>query len=84
MHYSCLSSRSLFIWWPKDKCEPAEQKDEGKIIVCGKAEKKRGSGKFGDDSDDSDGDTFSSKGKNSKSKKSNFKSSKSTQKKFRH
>ncbi|EXC01441.1 Protein DAMAGED DNA-BINDING 2 [Morus notabilis] len=70
------SSRSLFIWRPKEKCEPVEQKDEGKIIVCSGAGKKRG-GKFGDDSDASDGDLFSSKGKNLKSKKSSLKSYKS-------
>ncbi|PON60433.1 Guanine nucleotide-binding protein, beta subunit [Trema orientale] len=71
------SSRSLFIWRPKEKSELVEQKNEGKIIVCGRAEKKH---KRGYESDDSDGDTFSSKGKNSKSKRSKLKSHVSTHK----
>ncbi|KAJ0020433.1 hypothetical protein Pint_32559 [Pistacia integerrima] len=64
------SSRSIFIWRPKAKSEVGEQKDERKIIVCGRAEKKQ---KFGDQSDDSDDDTCKMKGKNIKSKKSRSK-----------
>ncbi|KAG2673156.1 hypothetical protein I3760_13G076700 [Carya illinoinensis] len=63
------SSRSLFIWRPKEKSEPVEQKDERRIIVCGRAEKKR-SRKFGDESDDdSDDGKFTSKGTKLKSNK---------------
>ncbi|CAL2263717.1 unnamed protein product [Prunus armeniaca] len=71
------SSRSLFIWKPKEKCEPVEQKDEGKIVICAGAEKKRNR-KLGDGSDDSDDDKFCPKGKNLKSKKSALKSSQYT------
>lgn len=56
-----------------------EQKDKEKFIICGSTKKKRGD-KLGDESDDSDCDTFSSKGKNSKSKRSKLKSYKSTPK----
>ncbi|XP_062172253.1 protein DAMAGED DNA-BINDING 2 [Alnus glutinosa] len=67
------SSRSLFIWRPKEESEPAEQKDETKIIVCGRAEKKR-SRKSGDKSDDdSDDDKFTSKGSKFKSSKPKWK-----------
>ncbi|GLT73345.1 hypothetical protein SLA2020_452120 [Shorea laevis] len=67
------SSRSLFIWKPKEESEPVEQKDERKIIVCGRAEKKR-SRKSGDKSDDdSDDDKFTSKGSKLKSKKPEWK-----------
>ncbi|CAI9106960.1 OLC1v1006212C1 [Oldenlandia corymbosa var. corymbosa] len=61
------SSRSLFIWTPKEKSEVQKPADEKKIILCGKADKKTKK-KFGDDSD-SDDDGFSKKGKQSKSKK---------------
>ncbi|XP_043725212.1 protein DAMAGED DNA-BINDING 2 isoform X2 [Telopea speciosissima] len=61
------SSRSIFIWKPKEKSELVREKDEKKIILCGKAGKTNK--KFGGESDDSDGDIFSSKGKNSKYKK---------------
>lgn len=54
-----------------------EPKDEGKIIVCSGAEKKRNR-KFGDENDDSDEDNFPPKGKNLKSKKSASKSSQYT------
>ncbi|KAF4358811.1 hypothetical protein G4B88_023095 [Cannabis sativa] len=74
------SSRSLFVWRPKES-ESVEPKDEGKIVVCGK-DMKRGGG-HGDESDNSDGDTFSSKKKNSKGKKSNLKSYKSINKKVK-
>lgn len=52
-----------------------EQKDEGKIIICGSTEKKF-KRKFGDGSDDSGGDDdgFKSKGKNFKLTKSRSKS----------
>lgn len=59
------SSRSLFIWRPEEESEFVEGKDEKKIVLCGKAEKKR---KSEGDSDESDDDTFKGK-KKSKSKK---------------
>ncbi|XP_061347198.1 protein DAMAGED DNA-BINDING 2 [Gastrolobium bilobum] len=62
------SSRSLFIWKPKEKSEPVEEKDERKFVICGGAKKKRGK-KNGDDSDESDNEGFISKLKKSKSKK---------------
>lgn len=50
-----------------------EQKDETKIIVCGRAEKKR-SRKSGDkNDDDSDDDKFTSKGSKLKSNKPKWK-----------
>lgn len=61
------SSRSLFIWKPKEKSELVEEKEE-KIVVCGRAEKKRGK-KNGDSDDESDG-IMSSKSKKFKSTKS--------------
>lgn len=63
------SSRSLFIWRPRDKSEPVQQKNEKKIVLCASEKKTRR--KFGgvDSDNDSDDDTFSSKGKNFKSKK---------------
>lgn len=62
------SSRSLFIWRPKEKHEIEKPIDERKIFLCGKAEKKA-KRKFGDESDcDSDDDGFSTKGKTVKSK----------------
>lgn len=64
------SSRSLFIWKPKENSEINEQKEEMKIVLCGQAEKKPNR-KFGGGSDDEfDNDTFCSKGKKSSSKKS--------------
>ncbi|CAL0315635.1 unnamed protein product [Lupinus luteus] len=65
------SSRSLFIWKPKEKCEAGEEKDERKFVVCGRAEKKRG--KKGNDSDESDDEAVISKLKKSKSTKGNWK-----------
>ncbi|KAK4606106.1 hypothetical protein RGQ29_000396 [Quercus rubra] len=62
------SSRSLFIWRPKEKSELVEQKVERKIVICDRAEKKR-SRKYGNRSDDSDDDKFTSKGKKLKSNK---------------
>lgn len=59
------SSRSVFIWRPKEKSEIVEQRDEKKIILCGIVKKKS----KGDSNDDSDDDTFSTKGKSFKSKK---------------
>ncbi|KAI4306610.1 hypothetical protein L6164_029871 [Bauhinia variegata] len=68
------SSRSLFIWRPKDRSEPIEEKDERKVVVCGGADKKRNR-KSGDGGDDSDDEGFISKLKksNSKSKKPDLK-----------
>lgn len=60
--------RSLFIWRPKEDSEIAQQKDEKKIIVCGKAEKKLGKKSAGE-SDDSDDDLSKLKSKNSKPEK---------------
>ncbi|CAJ1970632.1 unnamed protein product [Sphenostylis stenocarpa] len=62
------SSRSLFIWKPKEKSELVEEKDERKIVVGGRAEKKRGK-RNGDISDESDDEVFSSKSKKLKSTK---------------
>ncbi|KAL4587751.1 hypothetical protein LXL04_000625 [Taraxacum kok-saghyz] len=62
------SSRSLFIWRPKEKSdEVAQEKDERKIVVCDNRKNK----KFGDgsDDDDDDDDDFKSK-KGKKSGKS--------------
>ncbi|CAK7331244.1 unnamed protein product [Dovyalis caffra] len=68
------SSRSLFIWRPKEKSEPVEQKDESKIVICGGAKKKR-KGKFdGENDDDSDQEGWLSKTKNLKFKNSESKS----------
>uniref|UniRef100_A0A803LXC4 Protein DAMAGED DNA-BINDING 2 n=1 Tax=Chenopodium quinoa TaxID=63459 RepID=A0A803LXC4_CHEQI len=64
------SSRSLFIWRPKDKAEDVQQNDEKKTIVfCGKTDSKRKK-KFGGESDESDDESFKSKGKMSKTKSS--------------
>ncbi|KAF6153594.1 hypothetical protein GIB67_027461 [Kingdonia uniflora] len=71
------SSRSLFIWRPKNESELTKRKEETKLIYCGKAGKKSNR-KFGGDNDsddDSGDDTFSSKGKKSQSKKSDPQSS---------
>ncbi|KAI3461648.1 hypothetical protein Pfo_018311 [Paulownia fortunei] len=55
------SSRSIFIWRPQEKVELKRQRDESRIILCGKGEKER-KGKFEDDSgDDFDNDTYGSK-----------------------
>ncbi|KAK9159058.1 hypothetical protein Scep_005632 [Stephania cephalantha] len=70
------SSRSIFIWRPKDKVEHVQERDDTKIVVCGGS--KKTNRKFGGESeDDSDDGTFSSKGKNSKSKRVDGKSSSS-------
>ncbi|KDP46502.1 hypothetical protein JCGZ_08474 [Jatropha curcas] len=68
------SSRSLFIWKPKDKSELAEQKEDRQIVICGNAEKKS-KRKFGGGSDDDSDDDglFKSKGKKSTLKKSQSK-----------
>ncbi|MBA0873708.1 hypothetical protein Goshw_006097 [Gossypium schwendimanii] len=63
------SSRSLFIWRPKEKFDVAEQSDTRKIIVFGGDEKKRGKRSKDDYDDDSDDDKFNVKGKNVKVKK---------------
>ncbi|WCJ29209.1 damaged DNA binding 2 [Euphorbia peplus] len=61
------SSRSLFIWKPKEKCEVEEDKEERKIVICVNDEKKS-KRKKGDDSDGgSEDDGFKSKGKFKKS-----------------
>ncbi|XP_071720570.1 protein DAMAGED DNA-BINDING 2 [Rutidosis leptorrhynchoides] len=60
------SSRSLFIWRPKEKSDMVQEKEERKIILCDRKSKK-----FDDDSDndDSGDDLKSKKGKSSKYKK---------------
>ncbi|XP_073062088.1 protein DAMAGED DNA-BINDING 2 [Primulina eburnea] len=45
------SSRSIFIWRPKEKFESKHPDDKRKFVLCGKNENKR-KGKFEDDSDD--------------------------------
>ncbi|KAJ7964174.1 damaged DNA binding 2 [Quillaja saponaria] len=72
------SSRSLFIWRPKENSEPMEEKDKIKIVVCKTSEKKRGR-KSGDDSDDSDNEAFNSKVKKFTSKKPDWKLSRCPQ-----
>ena len=49
-----------------------EEKDESRIVVCGKAEKKRGKKKR-DDGDESDDDEFISKLKKPKSEQTEWK-----------
>ncbi|XP_074303158.1 protein DAMAGED DNA-BINDING 2-like [Silene latifolia] len=62
------SSRSLFIWRPKDKSEAVQSDERRTIITCGKGDKKSKK-KFGGDSDDSEDESFSAKkGKMSKTK----------------
>ncbi|KAF7833767.1 protein DAMAGED DNA-BINDING 2 [Senna tora] len=61
------SSRSLFIWRPKEKSEVVEEKDERKIVICGRADEKKRGRKYG--GDDSDDEAFTSKLKKTKSKK---------------
>ncbi|XP_057726306.1 protein DAMAGED DNA-BINDING 2 [Arachis stenosperma] len=74
------SSRSLFIWKPKETSAPVEEKDESKIVICGGAEKKRGKKKH-DDSDESDDEAFLPKNKKSKSEKTNWKLTRCTKNK---
>ncbi|CAA2968485.1 DAMAGED DNA-BINDING 2 [Olea europaea subsp. europaea] len=64
------SSRSIFIWRPKEKFESELLGDEKRIILCGKGEKKRRQS-----DDESDDATYRSKGKSSKTKKPILKSS---------
>lgn len=53
--------RSIFIWKPQENFELKRQRDESRIVLCGKGEKAR-KGKFEDDSgDDFDDDTYGSK-----------------------
>ncbi|KAI4385576.1 hypothetical protein MLD38_003586 [Melastoma candidum] len=74
------SSRSLFIWKPKEDPEFVEEKKEDrKIIVYGKEAKKQNKS-LGDDSDD---DQFSSKGKGSKFQKPEPRSESSSKRKVR-
>ncbi|PIA32199.1 hypothetical protein AQUCO_04500057v1 [Aquilegia coerulea] len=77
------SSRSLFIWRTKDNSELVQEKDERRIILCGKLSKKS-NGKFGGESDDDfDDDKFNSKGKKSNSKKRETKTSSYSLNKFK-
>lgn len=58
------SSRSLFIWRPRDKSdEMVQHKNEKKFVVCGKDEKKSRKKKFDGESDDSGDDISALKGK---------------------
>ncbi|KAH6814522.1 damaged DNA binding 2 [Perilla frutescens var. frutescens] len=66
---ACGSSRSIFIWKPEENSELKRERDETKIILCGKSEKS-GKGKLDDDSGDDD--TYGSK--SSKMKKPCIKS----------
>ncbi|KAH6836638.1 damaged DNA binding 2 [Perilla frutescens var. hirtella] len=66
---ACGSSRSIFIWKPEENSELKRERDETKIILCGKSEKS-GKGKLDDDSGDDD--TYGSK--SSKTKKPCIKS----------
>ncbi|KAL3850595.1 hypothetical protein ACJIZ3_012477 [Penstemon smallii] len=67
------SSRSIFIWRPKENSELKRDRDPSRILLCGKGERKS---KFEDDSGDDDfgKDTYGSK--SSKTKKTNLKKSK--------
>ncbi|CAL5388528.1 unnamed protein product [Camellia sinensis] len=69
-----MLKESIFIWNPKEKSEIVQQKDEKKIVLCGKAEKKLNK-KFDGESDDSDDDIRKIKGKITKSRKAEPKSS---------
>ncbi|KAE8732348.1 Protein DAMAGED DNA-BINDING 2 [Hibiscus syriacus] len=64
------SSRSLFIWRPKEKHDVAERLETRKIVVFGGDEKKLGKRSKDDYDDDSDDGKFNFKGKNVKVKKS--------------
>ncbi|XVF68986.1 hypothetical protein PTKIN_Ptkin11bG0045300 [Pterospermum kingtungense] len=64
------SSRSLFIWRPKEKYDVAEQLDTRKIVVFGGDDRKRGKRSKDEYDDDSDDEKFNPKGKNTKAKKS--------------
>uniref|UniRef100_A0A7N0ULS8 Protein DAMAGED DNA-BINDING 2 n=1 Tax=Kalanchoe fedtschenkoi TaxID=63787 RepID=A0A7N0ULS8_KALFE len=61
------SSRSIFIWKPKEESELVPEKDERKIVLCGsdaKKFKRKSGGKGEDDSGDDDYDTsYYKKGK---------------------
>lgn len=74
VEWACILTpffRSIFIWKPQENIEIKQQRDESRIILCGKGEKAR-KGKFEDDSgDDFDDDKKSSK--SSKTKKPNLK-----------
>lgn len=67
------SSRSIFVWKPQESSESVieHERDETRIILCGKDEKPR-KGKLDDDSDDDGGDASASK--SLKTKKSRVKS----------
>ncbi|PKI31865.1 hypothetical protein CRG98_047751 [Punica granatum] len=68
------SSRSLFIWRPKENSESVKEKEDLRIVLCGKPEKKQRGKKLSDDDSDGD-DGFSSKGKKLKRKEVDFDSS---------
>ncbi|GMG98331.1 hypothetical protein Nepgr_000171 [Nepenthes gracilis] len=70
------SSRSLFIWRPKDESEHVEQKVEWKILTCGKSG--NNSSRKGD-SDDSDDGLLGLKGKKLKRRRIQIKSSQKDQ-----
>ncbi|GAA0183963.1 damaged DNA-binding protein [Lithospermum erythrorhizon] len=75
------SSRSIFIWRPKDHFETAEPMEENKIVICGGTPGKKQKSKFGESDDDSDNDKFTKKSKKAKSKKPYSKSASSSYKK---
>ncbi|KAM0004642.1 putative transcription factor WD40-like family [Helianthus debilis subsp. tardiflorus] len=67
------SSRSLFIWRPKEKSEVVQEKDKSKIMVCNRKNSKKFGNESDNDDDDDSGDDFSSKkGKGLKKKKANI------------
>ncbi|KAL7124759.1 hypothetical protein ABFS83_14G070600 [Erythranthe nasuta] len=62
------SSRSIFIWRPEEKFELKRERDESRLILCGKAEKERKGKKSEYDSGDDFDDGASKKKPFSKSK----------------
>ncbi|KAL9140936.1 hypothetical protein ABFS82_14G070300 [Erythranthe guttata] len=62
------SSRSIFIWRPEEKFELKRERDESRLILCGKAEKERKGKKSEYDSGDDFDDGASKKKTFSKSK----------------
>ncbi|KAL8027096.1 hypothetical protein ABFX02_14G073400 [Erythranthe guttata] len=62
------SSRSIFIWRPEEKLELKRERDESRLILCGKAEKERKGKKSEYDSGDDFDDGASKKKPFSKSK----------------
>ncbi|KAK2969188.1 hypothetical protein RJ640_025901, partial [Escallonia rubra] len=55
------SSRSIFIWKPKEKSGIVQERDEKKFVICGRAEKQHKKKLEGESDDDSDAETFSTK-----------------------